>query len=423
MAKKTLTNAARQILMKESNDAAPDRDAKSTNPNKKTLQPGSRYKENQNPVNPNSTPVVGDAEDLGPAIVDANQPASGPAVANKAVGKDTSGSSQSRIGTVAGEIRKSLSEDDVKELDKFIAEKLEEGLTEEEVEKEIHETFEFVPENDDEIVLENEEGNEDDEIVNEDSDLVNEDEEVYQPVDMKEHVDALLEGEELSEEFREKAQTIFEAAVNAKLAPEIERLKNIFENRLLEEVARIEEELEENVNDFVTHVVENWMKDNEVAIESGLRTEITEEFISGLKNLFEENFIDVPEDKVNVVEEMSNRVAELENKLNEQIEIGVEQTKKFNELKKEQIVAETCSGLADTQKEKLKSLSEGVDFTNETEFKEKLNTLRESYFPTTIAKKNTLDEIEGADSGKKLVNESDNRMEKYTKALGRTLPK
>lgn len=409
MAKKSLTETAKAILMKESNDATPDRDAKKVTPNAATLRPGSKTKEEPFATPGSTPPNPGEVEDLGPATTSPDDAATGPAVASKSVGKDKSGSSQSRVGSVAGEIRQALSEEDVKVLDEFIAEKFEEGLSEEEVEEAIHETFEFFKEEDN---MDN---------ITEEEDVI--EEEPVVEVNMQEHVDALLEGEDVSEEFKQKAKTIFEAAINAKLAPEIKRIENVYEERLVEEVQEIENQLEENVTDFVNHVVESWLTENEVAVESGLRNELTEEFIAGLRNLFVENYVDIPEEKVNVVEEMAARVQELEAKLNEQIEIGVEQTKRYNELKKETIVNEASKGLADTQVSKLKELAEGVVFTTESEFSEKLNTLKENYFPSAPVKNDkVLDEVDQSLNGKKIVAESNDKIANYARHLGRKLP-
>lgn len=443
MAKRSLTETAKAILMKESNDPTPDREAKKVVPNSATLRPGSKTKEEPFATPGSTPPNPGEKQDLGAATVSPTDPATGPAVASKTTGKDKSGSSQSRVGTVAGDVRKALSEEgkalhgvnlseeDLAVLDEFIAEQLKADKTDEQIAEEITNTFEIIkeaPEADADkevIVAEGTDADADADKVDADAKL-DEETEVEAPVEinMQEHVDALLEGEDLSDEFKAKAKTIFEAAINAKLAPEIARIEKLAEDRLVEEVQAIEAKLEEDVTDFVNHVVESWVSENEVAIESGLRNELTEGFITQLRNVFVENYIDIPEEKVNVVEEMSARVQELEGKLNEQIEAGIEQTKKFNELKKDTIIAEAADGLADTQVAKLKELAEGITFTTPTEFSEKLNTLKESYFPTdTVKNDKVLDEVDQTLNGKKIVSESNDRIAGYARALGKKLPR
>ena len=155
---------------------------------------------------------------------------------------------------------------------------------------------------------------------------------------------------------------------------------------LEEAVDAVKEDLTEKVNDYLSYVVEQWMEENEIAIEKGLRSEITEDFISGLRNLFAENFIDVPEDKVELVEELATKVETLENELNEQIERNIETKKALFESRKQQITHEVTDGLIDTQAEKIKSLAEGVEFSTEDEYKQKLENIRENYFPSSIKK-------------------------------------
>ncbi len=458
MAKRSLTETAKAILMKESNDPTPDREAKKVVPNSATLRPGSKTKEEPFATPGSTPPNPGEKQDLGAATVSPTDPATGPAVASKTTGKDKSGSSQSRVGTVAGDVRKALSEEgkalhgvnlseeDLAILDEFITEQLKADKTDEQIAEEITNTFEIIkeePEDDDQEVI----VAEDVEVIDEEqiegnvegrkdvtSDVTDKIMKVKDKIlgkapetrnaNMQEHVDALLEGEDLSDEFKAKAKTIFEAAINAKLAPEIARIEKLAEDRLVEEVQAIEAKLEEDVTDFVNHVVESWVSENEVAIESGLRNELTEGFITQLRNVFVENYIDIPEEKVNVVEEMAARVQELEGKLNEQIEAGIEQTKKFNELKKDSIIAEASDGLADTQVAKLKELAEGITFTTPAEFSEKLNTLKESYFPTDSVKNDkVLDEVDQTLNGKKIVSESNDRIAGYARALGKKLPR
>jgi hypothetical protein len=200
-------------------------------------------------------------------------------------------------------------------------------------------------------------------------------------VDVSEDVSALTEGEELSEEFKEKASTIFEAAVKSKLRSEVERIESAKTQEVAEEVNRVRDELTEKVDAYMNYVVEEWMKENEIAVERGLKGEIAEDFISGLKSLFEEHYIDVPDEKYDILESQSAKIDELESKLNEQIEKSAELKKQNGQLVRESVFAEIASDLADTEVEKFKSLAEDVDFTDEDSFRSKLDTLKESYFP------------------------------------------
>ena len=206
-------------------------------------------------------------------------------------------------------------------------------------------------------------------------------------VDVSEDVTALVEGEELTEEFKEKASTIFEAAVKSKLRSEVERIESAKTQEVAEEINRVRNELTEKVDAYMNYVVEEWMKENEIAIERGLKGEIAEDFISGLKSLFEEHYIDVPDEKYDILGTQSEKIDELEAKLNEQIEKTAAMKKQNDQLVRESVFAEVATDLADTEVEKFKSLAEDVDFTDEGSFRSKLDTLKESYFPkaTTIA--------------------------------------
>jgi hypothetical protein len=206
-------------------------------------------------------------------------------------------------------------------------------------------------------------------------------------VDVSEDVTALTDGEELSEEFKEKASTIFEAAVKSKLRSEVERIEEAKVQEVAEEVNRVRDELTEKVDAYMNYVVEEWMKENEIAIERGLKGEIAEDFISGLKNLFTEHYIDVPDEKYDILGQQSEKIDELETKLNEQIEKSAKLKSEKDVLVRESVFAEVASDLADTEVEKFKSLAEDVDFTDEDTFRGKLDTLKESYFPkaTTVA--------------------------------------
>ena len=206
---------------------------------------------------------------------------------------------------------------------------------------------------------------------------------------MKEDVNALFgDDQTISEDFKSKAATIFEARVLDRVTQIQEDMESQYASMLEEAVETIKSDLTEKVDDYLNYVVEQWMEENQIAIESGLRSEITEDFIAGLRNLFAENYINVPEDKVDLVEELAAKVEELETKLNEEIETNIEYKKALTEAIKEQLTVEVCEGLTATQVEKIKALAESVDFSTEEEFKEKLETLRENYFPSGIQKAN-----------------------------------
>jgi AcrR family transcriptional regulator len=239
---------------------------------------------------------------------------------------------------------------------------------------------------------------------------------------MSEHIEALFAGEELSEEFKEKATAIFEAAVSQKIQEEIAALEEAYAETLEEHIEQIQEELSSNVDDYLNYVVEQWVGDNEIAIQAGLRSELTEDFISGLRNLFTEHYIDIPEDKIQVVEEMGSAVADLEAKLNEEIERNVALTKMINESRQFEILVDACDGLTSTQAEKLKSLSEGIEFTSDKEYSQKINILRESYFSSAVNSTNALDSADLHTDGKSMISEELNGpMAAYVKTLGRTV--
>ena len=206
-------------------------------------------------------------------------------------------------------------------------------------------------------------------------------EEKIKSINVKEAVDALVEGEDLSEEFKERAATIFEAAVKSKIRSEIVRIEEDTKSEKDAEMESFKEEVTEKVDTYLNYVVEEWTKENELAIERGLKGEIAEDFISGLKQLFEDHYIDVPDEKYDVLEAQSEKISELEKKLNESIQKSVDLTSSNSTLVREQVISEVSEDLADTEIEKFKSLTQDVDFGDEDSFRVKLNTLKESYFP------------------------------------------
>ena len=198
---------------------------------------------------------------------------------------------------------------------------------------------------------------------------------------VEEDVNALIAGEELSEEFKEKTKTIFEAAVKSKLAEETKKIEEAFEARLSEQVETVKAELAEKMDKFLTYVAEEWKKENELEIHNGIKLEMAESMMKGLASLFEENNVQLPEDKYDVLEEMTSKLDEMEEKLNEQIEKNMSLNGTIKTFVKESVVAEVSKGLAQTQAEKLASLAEGVEFETEESFKSKLETIKENYFP------------------------------------------
>ena len=204
----------------------------------------------------------------------------------------------------------------------------------------------------------------------------------YTEISIDEDVAALVEGEELSGEFKEKAKTILEAAVKGKVVQIKEVLQTEYDAKLLEEVETIKTALNERVDSYLEYVADEWFTENQLAVENGLKEELTESFMTGLKSLFEEHYVSIPEEKYDVLESMVEKLDDMESKLNEQIEKNVSLTKRLAESTADGIFDTVSEGLADTQKEKLASLSESVEFESESEYREKLETLKESYFPS-----------------------------------------
>ena len=238
--------------------------------------------------------------------------------------------------------------------------------------------------------------------------------------DFTEDVNALVAGEELSEEFRVKAATIFEAAVTAKVNDEVKALQEAFEESLTEEVEKVQTELAEKVDDYLSYAAESWMKENSLQIEHGIKTEMAESFFKGLKDLFLEHNFTVPEEKYNLLDGMAGELDDMEKKLNEQIDSNVALNKRIGEFVKMEIVNEVATGLAETQKEKLASLAEGVEFETEEDFRKKVETIKESYFTKkaeVVAEAKTEPTEE---SSEPLVEETtSSTMSKYVDALAR----
>ena len=258
----------------------------------------------------------------------------------------------------------------------------------------------------------------DEEMIGEDQEIVDE---VVDEVDIEEDVNALLGGEELSEQFREKAKIIFEAALKSKVAEVKESLEEQYAAKLEEQVAEAKEELAERVDSYLEYVSDEWFTENALVIEHALKTEMTESFLHGMRSLFEEHYVSIPDEKYDVVESMVNKLDEMETKLNEQIEKNISLNKRLAESVADGVLDQVSEGLAQTQKEKLASLAESVEFESEETYREKLETLKESYFASkkesAAAKTETLSE--GVDNA--APESYSNSMSAYLRTLGSTL--
>ena len=251
----------------------------------------------------------------------------------------------------------------------------------EEVESEYEEVIEEEEETTDEVVAEDEYS--DEEVVAEAEETEEEVIEEEETIDIEADVQALLEGEELSEEFQDKARTIFEGAIRSKVGEIKEELQEAYATALVEELDKIKEGLSERIDSYLEYVADEWFVENALQIENGLKTEMTESFLEGMKSLFEDHYVQIPEEKYDVLNSMVDKLDEMESKLNEQIENNVALNKRLAESKSDGILSDVAEGLAITQKEKFASLAESVEFESEQNYREKLVTLRESYFPST----------------------------------------
>ena len=242
-------------------------------------------------------------------------------------------------------------------------------------------------------------------------------------IDIEEDVTALLSGEELSEEFQSKARTIFEAAIRNKVAIVKEELQSQYEGKLNEELALVRESLTERVDAYLEYVADEWMAENAIAVEHGLRTEMSESFISGMKSLFDTHYVTIPEEKYDVVESMVEKLDEMEGKLNEQIERNVALNARLGSAVGESIFTQVAEGLAETQKDKLAALAENVEFDGEVSYREKLEDLKESYFPAgrsaSVSTRNSVEDLtEEVNTGTQPVDVSDSMMA-YLQTLDR----
>jgi hypothetical protein len=239
-------------------------------------------------------------------------------------------------------------------------------------------------------------------------------------IDVSADVEALTKDEDLSEDFKSKAATIFEAAVKSKINDAKKKMHASYEEKLKEEVETTKSELVEKVDSYLNYVVEEWMQENKLAIERGIKGEIAEDFISGLKKLFEDHYIDVPDEKYDVLEDQASKIEDLEKKLNEQIEKNVEQNKAIGELKRQDIIDEASKDLADTAKEKFNKLAEEVEFSNEEDFKTKVSTIKESYFGAKKESSTEIDDVAVGNESQVDPADLSNSMAAYTAAISKT---
>ena len=256
----------------------------------------------------------------------------------------------------------------------------------------------------------------------EDQEVVAEEETKEVEIDLSADVKALVSNDaDLSEEFKDKAATIFETAVKTRIQEQTKILEAQYEEKLSSEKETIKEAMVEKVDSYLNYVVEEWMKENELAVERGIRTEIAEDFITGLKDLFKEHYIDVPEEKYNVLDDLTNQNKKLEDKLNEQIAKNVDLTKEVSESAKAKAIDEVSTDLADTEKEKFEKMAENVEYDSAEKFREKLETIKESYFPKSkIEETASKDEVDSVAANAPIESNTD-AMAAYTAAITKNL--
>ena len=243
-------------------------------------------------------------------------------------------------------------------------------------------------------------------------------------IDVKEDIDAIVSGEELSEDFKTKASTIFEAAVSAKVISEVNDRLQVFEDEYKKELSEAKDEyltnMSEKIDGYLNYVVEEWMKENELAVEKGIRSELVEDFMTGLKNLFQEHYIDIPEEKVDLVDDLFEKVEELEGKLDESINTNVEVKKELSKFKKEEVLRNVSEELAETEKEKLTKLADGIDYEDDNQYQEKLEVLKENYFPkASDAPQIISEEVENTETEENAEESVDPSISRYVNAMKR----
>ena len=369
----------------------------------------------KNAVAAEPSPLKNDAEDLGSAVV---KPTDSNPDATKKV-KPVSGDAQQKNQGAADPMPSVKKE----EADEAEGEKISEGEMPDGLKKYLDKKKEKSETSDKEKEMKKEEGYMMKASKEKMKSEKSEDDQKAKDVDVKEHIDALTSGEsDLSEEFKQKAATIFEAAITSKVKAISEEMQADYNKKFDEEVSKAKTDLVEKVDAYMNYVVNEWMKENELAIERGIKGEIAEDFINGLKKLFEDHYIDVPDEKYDVLEDQASKIEELEKKLNEQIANNVEMNKENSSLKRTDIIAEVASDLADTSKEKFAKLTEEVEYSNADDFKKKCETIKESYFGNK-KEANSDSEVDNAVAdNSNVVNTEDlsNAMAAYTTAISKT---
>ena len=260
------------------------------------------------------------------------------------------------------------------------------------------------------------------EAITSEEEVVEEEDEKIE-IDVEDDINALIAGQELSEEFQEKARMIFETAINAKVAVVKEEMEKKYDEALQEGLEASKIELTERVDSYLEYVAGEWLEENSLAVEQGLKAEMSESFLTGMKSLFEEHYVSIPEDKYDVLENMVNKLDDMEEKLNEQIDKNVNLTKRLSESKSDGILSDVSEGLAVTQKDKLASLAESVEFESESDYREKLVTLRNSYFPTRQVASTQSEDSEMLSESKETVARPTGSMDNYLTALQRITKK
>jgi hypothetical protein len=353
---------------------------------------------------------TGSWEDLGGPTVDNYRPDDDSAKLN------TPGATLAQVKNVVN--AKASAAEEMKSVAKEEVETEEEVLEEEEI-LEAAKEEEGSEDDDEKAPKKKKKGAEEDDSEDEDED------EMKEEYDIEEDVNALLSGEELSEEFQEKARTIFETAIKSKVAEIKEDLQAAYEVALVEEIEAIKEGLTDRVDAYLEYVADEWIQENALAVEHGLKTEMTESFLAGMKGLFEDHYVSIPEDRYDVIESMVDKLDEMEEKLNEQIQRNVALNRRLAESVADVIFADVAEGLALSQKDKLASLAENVEFESEAEYREKLATLRESYFPSrgTSAQRNDSENLSESTDVQLQQPEVSGIMEAYLQTLSRVSKK
>ena len=376
--------------------------------------------------------VTGEVQDLGPASVSPTQDSSPGKAASKAAGKTVTPKAQKEETENEGEelSEPETQEDEGEEISESRTTKM--GMIKSIYEKldsmkkaEIEATYDAI------LAATNLNETREDTVVSEDTSISDKLEEVLPQeteIDVKQDVEALVGGEELSEEFKEKAATIFEAAVFSKVTEEVNsRIKKMDETyikELDESISKYKEEITDKVDDYLNYVIKEWLEENELAVEKGIKAELVEDFMSGLRNLFTEHYINIPDEKVDMVDDLFTKVEDLEAQLNEQVEKGVTLTKELDDHKRNQSIQKVCEDLTESETEKMKSLAEGTNYENDEQYEKKLSIVKENYFPKSGLKVNLSEDLFSNDTEGEVKDTDAPRntdMEQYTSAISRTL--